>query len=676
MENVAMSTRLVSRFVAIAVWIGLGAAVGWAAPAPTAAEYQERDAWVKQRLVDGPPPLAFTYDGKPAAELLAQWPKKTASKKLDGGRTERSWTWTDPKTGLEVRCVAVEYANFPVVEWTAYFKNTGTSKTPLLQGIQAIDVRMNRAKDGEFVLRGTAGDDNRPDSYQPYENVLGPNASKTITPPGGKASEVVFPYFNLGMPGGGMIMAIGWPGQWSATFARDAADGLRVTAGQELTHLCLQPGEEIRTPLIALLFWKGTDVDRSQNLWRRWMLACNMPRPGGKPLRPQYCFCSGGYFEGLKVSEAIEKQFIDVLTKQGIKLDYWWMDAGWYPCGSWPETGTWEPDPQRFPKGIKAVSDYVHEKGAKLIVWFEPERATGGSWLAKEHPDWLLGGTLLNLGNPDALKWLIDHVDHLLTSQGIDLYRQDFNMSPLSYWRNNDAADRQGITENHHIQGYLAYWDALQQRHPGMLIDSCSGGGRRNDIETLRRAVPLLRSDYQAFDGNPAYALGNQCQTYGLSKWIPYYGQGVYYNPQEYVYSVRSHMCPSFCVCVDVRKDGIDWDLYRRLVAQWRQVADCFLGDYYPLTPYTLSEDAWIAWQFDLPDQGKGMVQVFRRGESVYESARLKLQGLEPKTVYTVTNLDEAGATELTGRELSEKGYLVVMKDRPSAAVITYKKKA
>lgn len=31
-----------------------------------------------------------------------------------------------------------------------------------------------------------------------------------------------------------------------------------------------------------------------------------------------------------------------------------------------------------------------------------------------------------------------------------------------------------------------------------MLIDSCASGGRRNDLETLRRAVPLLRSDLLA----------------------------------------------------------------------------------------------------------------------------------------------------------------------------------
>ena len=71
-------------------------------------------------------------------------------------------------------------------------------------------------------------------------------------------------------------------------------------------------------------------------------------------------------------------------------------------------------------------------------------------------------------------------------------------------------------------------------------------GGRRNDLETLRRAVPLLRSDYQAFDGNPAYAPGNQGHTYGLSSWIPYYGQGVYFTDRDYVYSVRSYLSPAF----------------------------------------------------------------------------------------------------------------------------------
>ena len=101
----------------------------------------------------------------------------------------------------------------------------------------------------------------------------------------------------------------------------------------------------------------------------------------------------------------------------------------------------------------------------------------------------------------------------------------------------------------------------------------------------------------------------------------------------------------------------MDWPLIRRLAEQWRQVADCFLGDFYPLTAYQLNEELWLAWQFDLPEQRKGMVQVFRRAGSNYEAARFRLQNLDPAATYVVTDLDQPAAPqELSGRELLERG--------------------
>ena len=150
---------------------------------------------------------------------------------------------------------------------------------------------------------------------------------------------------------------------------------------------------------------------------------------------------------------------------------------------------------------------------------------------------------MLNLGNPEARKWVTEHFSRLIKEQGVDLYREDFNIDPLGYWRGNDAPDRQGITENLYIQGNLAYWDELRRRFPDNLIDSCASGGRRNDLETLRRAVPLLRSDFYSASqpGNPAAITGSQGQTYGLSFWVPYYGIGVFCDD---VYDVRSHITP------------------------------------------------------------------------------------------------------------------------------------
>ena len=82
-----------------------------------------------------------------------------------------------------------------------------------------------------------------------------------------------------------------------------------------------------------------------------------------------------------------------------------------------------------------------------------------------------------------------------------------------------------------------------------------------------------------------------------------------------------------------------------------------------------------MAWQFDRPDLGEGMVQVFRRGKSPDETGKFRLQGLEPEAVYQLTNPDVAGTTEMTGRELLDKGLPIAVKNRPGAVIVIYKKK-
>jgi len=194
--------------------------------------------------------------------------------------------------------------------------------------------------------------------------------------------------------------------KWAAEFTRDQATGLRITAGQEKPRFKLHSGEEFRTPLMALQFWKG-DWIRAQNLWRRWMLAHNLPRPGGKLPPVQMAACSSHQFgEMIQANTANQELFVDRYLEEKLPLDYWWMDAGWYKCdGSWPKTGTWEVDTNRFVGGLRPISDHAHAKRVKTIVWFEPERVHSGTWLAENHPDWILGGKdggLLNLGNPAA----------------------------------------------------------------------------------------------------------------------------------------------------------------------------------------------------------------------------------------------------------------------------------
>ncbi len=616
-------------------------------------------------------PFSFNYDGRPSDELLKELPLERSSVDRGKSQTKLTLTWSDPKTGLQVRCVAVEYHDFPTVEWTLYFKNTGTNDTPILSDIRSLHVRFQRQSGDGFILHHQTGDNCTADSYEPHQTTLGPNSKQRFAPAGGRPTTGAFPYFNIEYDGGGTMAVIGWPGQWAAEFACDQARTLEILGGQELTRFRLHPGEEARSPLSVLLFWRGDRI-RSQNLWRRWMIAHALPRPGGQLVPTHYAGCFGNLQP--RASEEIAQ--IDGWRKEGIRLDYWFIDAGWYPGrGTWSNVGTWEVDAARFPRGLKEVADHCHAKGIQFIVWFEPERVTAGSWLAEQHPEWVLGGKkggLLNLGNPEAWKWVLERVDGLLTSQGIDVYRQDFNMDPLSCWRANDSADRQGLTEIHHVTGYLAFWDELLRRHPALYIDTCASGGRRNDLETLRRAVPLLRSDYPVTDFTPRCATGQQSQTWGISLWFPFHGTGA---PLSDPYTMRSCFAPAFRLGWDTSNQGIDHALLRKTVDDFRGVEKCLLGDFYPLTPYSLGEDMWLAWQFDRPEQGEGMVQAFRRRSSSCESARFKLRGLEAKGSYAVTNLDApATRQQLTGSDLMDKGLPVVIPIQAGSALFTYRK--
>ncbi len=679
-------------------------------------EMARKSQWVQQHLMTAtnPPPFSFTYGGQPSSGLLPSWRRQEADAILDSNRTQHSISWTNGT--FRVTCVAVEYKEFPVVEWIAYMTNIGPGATPILEAIQGLDTNVSRTPASEFVLHCNKGDQTTKDSYEPYDITLNPSADTEFTPlhipdvenelkgvgisESGKSCDGPkgWPYYNLQFSDGGIILAIGWPGQWASKFSRDASLGLRLTAGQQLTHLYLRAGETIRTPLIAMLFWQGTDVDRAQNIWRRWFLAENEPRVDGEAQQPIAQTSSGGFL--LDCGRENASRWIAKL-EAGVQLGDAMLgtmgDGTWWPskdgayhvvkpgeqtssalraADAWWNTGTWDIDPIKFPNGFKSLSESAHANGLKFMVWFEPERVGNpNSWLGKNHPEWLLPKNsltygihpsfdpILDEGNPAARNWLINHVDALIKSQGIDVYREDMNgAGPCPAWRQNDPHDRQGITENFYVQGHLAFWDELRRRNPHLRIDSCASGGRRNDLETMRRAVVIgNRSDF--IFALPDVVEGNQGQTFGLSAWLPFQGSCSLFSDS---YSYRSYYLTSF-------GEHSDKEAQRKAYGEWRRVASYMLGDYYPLTHYSLERDRWIAWQFDRPDLGGGVVQAFRRPDSPYETAHFKLRGLNAAGNYEVENLD-GGKEVQTGRELSERGLPITAISAPAALVFIYRR--
>ena len=144
--------------------------------------------------------------------------------------------------------------------------------------------------------------------------------------------------------------------------------------------------------------------------------------------------------------------------------------------------------------------------------------------------------------------------------------------------------------------------------------------------------------------------------------------------PLSDAYTMRSSFVPAYRLGWDTRNQNIDRALLRKTVADFRRVEKCLLADFYPLTPYSGGDDVWMAWQFDSPESGEGVVQVFRRANSPVEVTRLKLGGLDPSARYRVTDLDASTPTEVTGRELKEKGLQLSLPQKRSSAILTYQR--
>ncbi len=682
-----------------------------------------------------PSPFSFVYGGIPSAKLLTQWPQRRTSGRLANGGQQTVVIWTDPLSQLQVRWVTTEYPGVPVVDWTVYLSNAGSSRTHVISDLLPLDLSITPIKTPGWVVHTNNGSTAQPTDFAPYEVPLEANTFRLFSTMGGRPSNGYhnsdlgatnigggWPYFNIDWGSGGLIVALGWPGQWALQAERVGQHRLRLLGGMsqldggsltpgldifhtDLTQLWLEPGESIRTPRIVVLPWgtvedvthAGTNWVEAQNIWRGWFVRHHMPRPNHVLPKPICAAAANGFFaeqggpDGPD-NQANELSWIDAYGEEHETADtggvhnYWWIDAGWYetPPGpiTWVSVGTWKPSPTRFPEGLAPVFDQARRLGMGAILWFEPVRVMPGTWLYEHRQNWLLSpppgfpeysgqARLFNFGDPEARAWAINHFSQLITTQKVDVYREDYNIDPLAYWQFSDPPGRRGLTQIRFVEGYLAYWKALLTQHPGLLIDSCASGGRRLDIETMGLAVNLWRSDYSNV------ATANQSMQHGVSSWLPMTGDMVevqsFSQSGVNAYNARSAMAPAFQEIVQVPQAVTEnWTALREMSFEWLDISDAYYGDYYPLTKYSIAHDVWMAWQFHLSAANRGFIQVFRRSESQVAEMVLNLYGLKSSSRYRLFDYATHASWTAQGSELASRGLRVRLPEVSSATTIRY----
>ena len=650
--------------------------------------------WIDSRFAKGQlPPFSFILDEKPSEEFLRSWRwSRTAPASTDKNVVLRTFTYTDPRSGLEVVCDVKGYPEFRAVEWVLHFHNTSAKNSGQLTRVKVADFDMVYPAAGALKIHYAEGNKISKADYAPRTAEFRTEQPLHIEPHGGRSSEEAFPFFNLESEASqqGVMVAVGWTGTWFADLEKRDPSRLTLAAGMLNTDLYLYPGEQIRTPSVALMFWSG-DRMNGHNRFRRLVLAHHSRKVDGSPFYP---LCSAfnyrdpqpcGEYSCLTADWAIA--MVRRYSMFELTPDVFWLDAGWHTGAgdfrhgkSWANTtGNWTVDRERFPEGLKPVSDAVHEAGAKFMVWFEPERVVKGTQWATEHKEWMLDTEwpegseqstwyLFDLGNDEACDWLCKYYGDLIEENGIDYYRQDFNMLPAGYWRDADEHDRSGIKVIRHIENLYKFWDYLLDRFPGLLIDNCASGGKRLDWESIGRSAPLWRSDYYHYDDPDGY----QCHTYGLNFFLPIHGTGILLPDQ---YSFRSSLSSALQCNWKVTEPGVSVLDMQQRIREYRDIREYYYEDYYPLsgTGDLTGSDVWLAYQMHRPSDDSGIVVAFRRQNAPDTEYTVRLGGLTPDASYTLVDCDTQAETVRSGRELTE-GLTLRLDNPKSSLLIKYRK--
>ncbi len=677
---------LLTAFLSIPVHAGAQALYG--EDAPSCRE------WVRQHFGAGKrPPFSFRYDGVSSDRFIKKWrySRRSGPVQDDDALLTRHF-WRDPRTGLEVECAVKTFPDAEAMEWVLYFRG-GKTRTGQINDVRVVDLALPAGPEARvFHAEGSTAEKK---DFHPRETVLQAGDTLWMKPYAGRSSSHAFPYFNVRTRGGGMVFAIGWTGTWKASVFRGADGKVGVNTGMVFLDTWLEPGEEIRTPMTAMLPWRGDDRMAGQNALRRFIMAHHYPRIRGEKVHPPLCASFNfGDPPPCNVYSCFTTSYALALVERyrmfGIVPEVFWLDAGWYgPSARWQEgydwcnsVGSWQVDSTRFPNGLGEIADAVHEAGSQFMVWYEPERVVKDSDWAYLHPEYLLeawgkpvephpidrsypDSYLLDLGNPEANRWMREEVARMLREGRVDHFRQDFNIEPEAFWYNNDAPGRLGIREIRYITGLYTFWDWLREEFPDLFIDNCASGGRRLDLEATSRCIPLWRTDYDTEDPDIC-----QSQTFGLSLWLPVHGTAVW---RDDPYVARSSLSATTIFNWKVTSPQSDIRRMHARMAEFDAVHRYFMDDFHPLIGEgdLTRDDILLAWQLDRPEDGTGWISVFRREKAPQTSALLHLKALEPDTVYEIEDWDTHERIRKTGRELAE-GFEVALPAPRTARLLRY----
>lgn len=337
-----------------------------------------------------------------------------------------------------------------------------------------------------------------------------------------------------------------------------------------------------------------------------------------------------------------EIPLIDAAALMG--CEYYVIDAGWYAPGQWWDSvGQWQECRERFPGGIRELTDYIRSKGMVPGLWLELEVMGINCEKAKKAPDdWFFvrhgkrvfdrSRYQLDFRNPQVIEHADEVIDRVVKEYGAGYIKMDYNIEPGIGTELYADSVGQGMLE--HERAYLKWLDSVFERYPDLVIENCSSGGLRTDYAMLSRYSIQSTSDQEDYRN---YATISANAAAGITPeqaavWSYPQRDG---DEEETIYNMvntlllRIHQSGHLAELSDERKqlvkEGIDY--YKAIRGDIRKAL--------PVWPigYADNLDSWLA--FVLKTEEKAYMAVWRRGgEEERDIPLLRIfDGQEPREV-------------------------------------------
>ncbi|MDD9269476.1 alpha-galactosidase [Paenibacillus sp. GCM10023248] len=349
---------------------------------------------------------------------------------------------------------------------------------------------------------------------------------------------------------------------------------------------------------------------------------------------------------------------IEALAKVGKELgiELLVLDDGWFGKrdNDRSSLGDWFVDRGKLPAGMPDLAARVNRQALAFGLWFEPEMISPDSELYRAHPDWCLHVAgrrrtearhqlVLDYSRQDVRAYIVKVMTDLLAGCPIAYVKWDMNRNLTEIGSAHIPPERQRETAHRYMLGVYEVMERITSAFPGVLFESCSGGGGRFDPGMLYYMPQTWTSD----NTDAVERLKIQ---YGTSMVYPISTMGAHVSavPNHQVHrttpiDIRGHVAMSgnlgyeldLTVLTEAEKEAV-----KRQVALYKQLRPLIqFGDFYRLmSPF---QDTKAAWMFVSEDKKQALVAYFQvLGEPNAPLKKLRLKGLEAAADYRVYDAD------------------------------------